>query len=138
MYRKATKHGSCGLRFTQPTKCQAHLAKMCDVNYMISRAVQGDSSVYRHGFNADVSNMPEDMQGYMNAIVRGREAYEALPAAVRSVYPSAEVFMAALSDPSEKERLLKLGVLNEVKAEEPLAVRVIPEGNEPPKGEAQS
>lgn len=138
MYRKANKHGSCGLRFTQPTKCQAHLAKMCDVNYMIARAVQGDASVYRRGFNADVSRMPEDMQGYMNAIVRGREAYEALPAAVRSVYPSAEVFMAALSNPDEKNRLVKLGVFSEVKPEEPLPVRVIPEGNEPPKGEAQS
>lgn len=138
MYRKATKYGSCGLRFTQPTRCQSHLAKMCDVNYMIARAVQGDASVYRRGFHGDVSDMPEDMQSFMNAIVRGREAYDALPAAVRQVYPSAEVFMTALSDPSEKERLVKLGVFKEVKAAEPLAVRVIPEGNESPKDEAQS
>lgn len=132
------KSGACGLRFTKPTKCQTHLSKMCDINNMIQRAIAGDSSVYRRGSYGDFRDAPEDMQGYLNLMVRGREAYEALPSAVKAVYPSSEVFLSALGNPDERERLVNLGVLVENKPAEPIAVKVIPAGNEPSKGEAQS
>lgn len=131
-------NGSCGLRFTQSTKCQTHLSKMCDINYIIQRAIAGDASVYRRGSYGDFTNAPEDMQGYLNSVVKGREAYENLPESVKRVYPSADSFLNALNDPNEKERLLKLGVLKAVKPDEPVAVRVIAESDKGTNPEAQS
>ncbi len=131
-------NGSCGLRFTQSTKCQTHLSKMCDINYMIQRAIAGDASVYRKGSYGDFTNAPEDMQDYLNSIVKGREAYDSLPESVKSVYPSAEAFLNALGSPEEHDRLVRLGVLREVKPENPVAVRVINEVDKGTNPEAQS
>lgn len=136
---RARKCGSCGLVFHQPTKCQQHLSKMCDINNMIARVVAGDTSVLRHGNYADVSQMPDDVQSMLNLANRAREAYEALPADVRAVYPSSEVFLAALVNPDEKERLTRLGVFDAPEPPPaPVAVKVIPEGNEGTKPEAHS
>ena len=92
-----------GLSFSKPSKCQKHLAKMCDIRTMISRALAGDSSVYSRGVYVDVSNQPNELQDCLNAINRGREAYYNLPDEVRAVYPSPEVFLAALVDKSEHD-----------------------------------
>lgn len=139
MFRACHKGGTCGLRFSQPTKCQQHLSKMTDVSQMIARAIAGDSSVYRHGVNADLTGVPDDVQETLNIGVRAREAYEALAPEVRAAYPSPDAFLAALRNPSERDRLEKFGIVQPPpKADEPIAVRVIPEGNEAPKAEAHS
>lgn len=136
---RARKCGSCGLVFTQPTKCQQHLSKMCDINNMIARAVAGDTSVIRRGSYVDVSHMPDDMQEVLNIGNRAREAYEALPADLRAAYPSPDVFLAALGNPDERKRLEKFGIVNPPEPPPaPVAVKVIPEGNEGPKPEAHS
>lgn len=136
---RVRKCGSCGLVFTQPTKCQQHLSKMCDINTMIARAIAGDTSVIRRGSYADVSQMPDDMQEVLNIGNRAREAYEALPADLRAVYPSPDVFLAALGNPEERKRLEKFGIINPpAPPPAPIAVKVIPEGNEDPKSEAHS
>lgn len=137
---RARKCGSCGLVFTQPTKCQQHLSKMCDINTMISRAIAGDTSVIRRGSYVDVSKLPDDMQTVLNIGNRAREAYEALPADLRAVYPSPDVFLAALGNPEERNRLQKFGIVNPPEPPPaPVAVRVIPEtGNEGTKPEAHS
>lgn len=136
---RARKCGSCGLVFTQPTKCQQHLSKMCDINNMIARAIAGDTSVIRRGSYVDVSQMPDDMQEVLNIGNRAREAYEALPADLRAVYPSPDVFLAALGDPEERKRLEKFGIINPPEPPPaPIAVKVIPEGNEGTKPEAHS
>lgn len=117
---------SCkGLSNDKPSKCQRHLAKMCDIRTMIARALSGDVSVYSRASYADVSKAPDSMQEILNSVCRGREAYESLPNAVKAVYPSPEVFMSALSNPSEKERLITLGVFEKVPSAEPVTVRVI-------------
>lgn len=136
---RARKCGSCGLVFTQPTKCQQHLSKMCDINNMIARAIAGDTSVVRRGSYVDASQMPDDMQEVLNIGNRAREAYEALPADLRAVYPSPDVFLAALGNPEERKRLEKFGIINPPEPPPaPIAVKVIPEGNEDPKSEAHS
>ena len=133
------KCGSCGLVFTQPTKCQQHLSKMCDINTMISRAIAGDTSVFRRGEYADVSRMPDEVQEVLNIGNRAREAFEALPAELRAVYPSPDVFLAALGNPDERKRLEKFGIVNPPEPPPaPISVKVIPEGNEAPKAEAHS
>lgn len=133
------KCGSCGLVFTQPTKCQQHLSKMCDINTMISRAIAGDTSVFRRGEYADVSHMPDDVQEVLNIGNRAREAFEALPAELRAVYPSPDVFLAALGNPDERKRLEKFGIVNPPEPPPaPIEVKVIPQGNEGPKPEAHS
>lgn len=138
MYRTC-KCGSCGLVFTQPTKCQQHLSKMCDINNMIARAIAGDTSVIRRGGYADVSQVPDDMQEVLNIGNRAREAYEALPADLRAVYPSPDVFLAALGNPDERKRLEKFGIINPPEPPPaPIAVKVIPEGDKGPKPAAQS
>nr|CAI9750463.1 virion structural protein [Microvirus sp.] len=136
---RTCKCGSCGLVFSQPTKCQQHLSKMCDVNNMIARAIAGDTSVIRRGTYFDVSQMPDDMQEVLNIGNRAREAFEALPADLRVVYPSPDVFLAALGNPEERKRLEKFGIINPPEPPPaPVAVKVIPEGNEDPKSEAHS
>lgn len=136
---RARKCGSCGLVFHQPTKCQQHLSKMCDINTMISRAIAGDTSVIRRGSYVDVSQMPDDMQEVLNIGNRAREAYEALPAELRAVYPSPDVFLAALGKPEERKRLEKFGIINPPEPPPaPIAVKVIPEGNKDTKSEAHS
>lgn len=133
------KCGSCGLVFTQPTKCQQHLSKMCDINNMIARAIAGDTSVIRRGAYVDVSHMPDDLQQVLNIGNRAREAYDALPADLRAAYPSPDVFLAALGNPDERKRLEKFGIINPPEPPPaPIAVKVIPEGNEGPKPEAHS
>jgi hypothetical protein len=112
---------------------------MCDINNMIARAIAGDTSVIRRGGYVDVSHMPDDMQEVLNIGNRAREAYEALPADLRAVYPSPDVFLAALGDPEERKRLEKFGIINPPEPPPaPIAVKVIPEGNEDPKSEAHS
>ncbi len=133
------KCGSCGLVCTQPTKCQQHLSKMCDINNMIARAIAGDTSVIRRGSYVDVSHIPDDMQTVLNIGNRAREAYEALPANLRAVYPSPEVFLSALGNPDERKRLEGFGIVNPPQPPPaPIAVKVIPEGDEGTKPEAHS
>ena len=136
---RARKCDSCGLVFHQPTKCQQHLSKMCDINNMIARAIAGDASVFRRGDYADVSHMPDDVQEMLNIGNRAREAFEALPADLRAVYPTPDVFLAALGNPEERKRLEKFGIINPPEPPPaPIAVKVIPEGNKDTKSEAHS
>lgn len=120
---------SKGLGFSKPSKCQRHLAKMCDIRTMIARALSGDVSVFSRASYADVSNVPDSMQDILNSVCRGREAYDSLSDSVKAVYPSPEAFMSALSNPDERTRLVSLGVFEKVPSETPVAVRVIAEGN---------
>lgn len=136
MFRK--RSCSCALTFERPSLCQKHLGKFTDVNYMIQRAISGDTSVFRHSFSADVSEVPDDMQSLLNAACRGKEAFDSLPDEVRAFYPTVDAFLSALSNPDEKERLTKLGIFKAPEVVEPVSVRVIPEGNEPSKGDAHA
>lgn len=120
---------SKGLVFCKPSKCQRHLAKMCDIRTMIARALSGDVSVFSRASYADLSNAPDSLQDILNAVCRGREAFASLPDSVKAVYPSPEAFMSAIANPDEKARLVSLGVYEKVPLETPVAVRVIAEGD---------
>lgn len=134
----------CGLSFKgEVTRTQQHLKKFVDVNYMISRALAGDSSVYRHGFSADVTSFPEDYQEVLNVQIRAREAYLALPQPVRDRYPTAEAFYRACGDSSEQDNLRRLGLLIPDSGKPaPVEVKVVSESpkvvNETPKVEAHA
>ena len=129
---------SAGFEFLCKSKTQRHLAKMCEVSTMIARALSGDNTVYRRGSYADYTNAPETMQDYLNAVNRGRQAYDSLPADVRKVYPSIDVFLAALDNPAERERLLSLGVFERLPEEKPIPVSVIAKATESTKDDAHA
>lgn len=127
-----------GISFSLPSKCQKHLAKMCDIRTMISRALAGDTSVYSKGSYSDVTNVPDSMQDLLNLATKGREAYDSLPDSVKSVYPSPEVFISALYNKDEKQRLLSLGVFAKKPVDAPVEVRVINPVNEGTNPEAHA
>ena len=114
-----------GLGNFGPSKCQKHLAKFCDINTMIQRAIGGDTSVFRHGSYVDLSKVPDNMQEMLNSQCRARDAYELLPAEIRMRFPSPQAFLDALSNPDRKQELLKLGVLIENMPNEPIKVSVV-------------
>lgn len=110
----------------QATKTQQHLKKFTDINYMIQRALGGDSSVYRPGgVSADISQVPDDLQEILNLQIRARDSYENLSADVRKKYPTPEDFFAACHDPEQRDALVKLGVINPPQASEPVEVKIV-------------
>ena len=126
MFRNRHNGGSCGLSFKgEVTRTQQHLKKFTDVNFMMERALAGDTSVYRRGFSADISRLPDDMQSVLNVQIRARESYEALPDAVRKQYPTPELFFAACNDPEQKDNLAKLGLLKPEVVTSPVEVKIV-------------
>lgn len=118
------KAPSKGLTFG-PSKTQAHLAKFCDINTMISRAIAGDSTVYRKGSYMDVSVLPETMADMLNAQIKAREAFEALPEEVRKRYNTPELFYQAALDPEQRQEFVKLGLAFVAKEDGPVEVKVV-------------
>lgn len=133
MFRVRPRHAcDVGLSFEgQATKTQQHLKKFTDINFMMQRAVAGDSSVFRRGFSGDFTVIPEDFQQILNIQTRARESYESLPNEVKRQYPSAEAFFAACHNPSEKDNLLRLGILKPAAEPDksPVLVQVVNESS---------
>lgn len=88
-----------GITFREPSLCQSHLSKMCDINNMIERVVSGDLSVLRRCNYGDYTGLPEDTQGMLNCAIHLRDRFESLPAGLRSLYPTPESLLSALSTP---------------------------------------
>lgn len=108
------------------SKTEPHWQKYQDINNIISRVMRGDSSVIRHGaVHADVSEMPDTLQDALNQQKEAAYAYDALPDAVKAKYPTAEAFYAACQDPSKKEELSKLGLLNVPEDTKPVEVKIV-------------
>lgn len=119
-----------GLAFDEPTKTQVHLRKFADINYMIERALGGDSSVYRRGSFVDVSGSPEDFQDFLNIQRKALEAYESLPVNVRARYTTPEAFFAAANNEESRAEFARLGLLINRTPEGPVMVQIVtPEGS---------
>lgn len=118
-----------GLAGFGTSKAQAHLAKFCDINTMVSRALAGDTSVFRRGDYLDCSRLPESMQDMLNHQIAAKQAYDSLPEDVRKRYSSPELFLEACENPENAADFVKLGLAFERKPDQPLTVRVVnPEG----------
>lgn len=106
------KSDVAGLGGFEPTRTQVHLAKFCDINNMISRALAGDNSVFRTGGTfADLTDMPDSLQDALNAQRLALESYNDLPENVKQMYPNPQAFFAASLDPDNRETFKKLGLL---------------------------
>lgn len=107
------------------SKTEVHWKDYQDINNIIARVMRGDSSAIRRGaVHADVSEMPDTLQDALNQQKEAAYAYDALPDAVKAKYPTAEAFYAACQDPSQKEELAKLGLLNVPEDEKPVKVEI--------------
>jgi hypothetical protein len=110
--RLASKSRKTALHFEGQSRAETHLARQCDVNYLYNRLVGGDTSVLKTGgVYADISEMPDTLQGVLNTQISGRRAYEALPDSVRARYRTAEEFYSAAMNPSNREEFEALGIL---------------------------
>lgn len=127
-----------GLSFDGQSTCtQQHLAKMTDVNAMLERALRGDTSVFRRGMPiVDATTVPSELQEVLNGQIKARNAYYALPPAVREAYPTPEAFFNACHDKTQIEKLRELGLVEKPAEDAPVRVEVVtPKGGEPSKGE---
>lgn len=105
---------------------QPQYKSMCDVNNIVRRAFAGDPTVFRPGRPfADVSSAPDSLHDALQIQVEARNAYDALPDAVREKYPTPEAYFVACHDPSQVETLRELGVVNPEVTETPVKVQVI-------------
>lgn len=108
------------------SKTETHWKDYQNINNIIARVIRGDSSCIRRGaVHADISEMPDTLQDALNAQHEAAYAYDALPASVKAEYPTAEAFYAACHDPSQKDKLVSLGVADSPTVESPVKVEVI-------------
>lgn len=123
-----------GLRCKPPTynPVQTQFKDMCDINNIVRRAFAGDSTVFRAARYVDVEHAPETLHEALQSQVDSRNAYEALPEAVRAKYPTPEAYFAACHNPEELKTLQELGIVETPEVETPVKVEitnpVTPEG----------
>lgn len=124
MFRRPNSHKV----LTRPigaSKTESHWKDYQDINNIISRVMRGDSSAIRRGaVHADISEMPDNLQDALNQQIDAAYAYDALPDEVKAKYPTAEAFYAACNDPSQKEELTKLGLVDSPVPEKPVKVEI--------------
>lgn len=85
----------------------------CDINTILKQ--YSKTGILNHVNNATPSyqDLPDDIdyQRSMNVLIQADEAFLSLPAVVRSRYGNdPQTFLAALSDPAQKEYLTEVGV----------------------------
>ena len=106
------------------TKCQRHLAGLCDVNNIVARAMRGDVSMIRSGGQyADLSNMPADLHSALNLGKAAEAAWSSLPDDLKKIYATPEALLHAIQDDSQREVFERNGMLE--KAAEAVKVEVV-------------
>jgi hypothetical protein len=101
----------------------------CDINNMVKGLVPF-SQATRPAFFIDETNLPSSYEDQFNAVAAAQDAFLLLPPDVRQAFDNDPAVLAkALGDPSQTDRLVKLGV---IPAPPPSAAK--PSQKAPPKG----
>lgn len=103
------------------SKTQQAFKDECDINNIIRKYKENPDSINRHirehGSYADLTNIT-DLQTAMDSMLQAQSAFDALPSAVRKQYNNDPLtFVNAISDPSQTETLIKLGILEQTQPE---------------------
>lgn len=114
-----------GVECKGSSRTQPQFRQICDINNIVKRAFAGDATVYRKAGYADLTNTPSDLHDALQQGVDARNAYDALPDAVKAAYPTPEAYYAACHDDKQIENLRKLGVVDTPLPETPIEVRVV-------------
>ena len=115
-YTSKTPYKAKGLRCATPAfnPVQKQYKSICDINNIVKRAFAGDSTVFRAARCVDLENAPESLHAALQSQVYARNAYLALPDAVRAKYTTPEAYFAALHNPDEVGNLKELGIVQSV------------------------
>lgn len=118
------------------SRTEQHWKKYADIDNIIKRALGGDTSVYRSGGrNADISDMPDNLQDALNQQISAASLFDALTDDAKRHFGNPEGLLRALENPAEAENFVKLG-LAEVPAEpDTVKVEVVNSNPVTPKGE---
>ena len=107
-----------------PCRVQPQFRELCNINNIVQRAIRGDATVYRKAQFADITSTPDSLHAALQAGVNARNAYDALPDAVRAAYPTPEAFFAACHDENQLDNLRRLGVCETPVEDTPIEVVV--------------
>lgn len=123
-----------GLVCAEPTLAQQHLKDECDVNNIVRRHTeQGVLTHVMAGMPqfGDFSEI-QDYRSALDTVIRADEAFASLPAEVRREFDNdPEALLAALQDPSQRDRLEGLGLVEKRNSEAPAQSKSAPEGQSP-------
>lgn len=116
------------------SRTEQHWKKYTDIGNIIKRAIGGDTSVYRNGgLNADISDMPDNLQDALNQQISAASLFDALTDDAKRHFGSPEGLLRAFGNPAEAENFVKLGLAET--PTEPEAVKVEVVNPVTPKGE---
>ena len=110
-----------GLRCDDETLTHQEFAEESDINTIIDRFGIGENPIepMQWKTNVDLMNAPDTYMGVMNQLIEARDQFMSLPAKVRSQFDNdPAMFMDFVSDPSNIEEMVRLG-LAEVRKEPP-------------------
>jgi len=96
----------------EPSKVDSEFAKQAEIRTIVERHLKtGQPLPTKPLVFSDVSGIPADLQERLTMVEKGKEAWTALPAALRRRYRTPEEFLAALHDSEEHAWLEKFGIL---------------------------
>lgn len=101
-----------------PTRTEQHTARETDLNYLIAKFRPDELAAYmaartahrREIIGHDFSQEP-NLQEAKNIIIKMRKAYEELPENIRNQFNSHTDFLKFIDNPSNQEKLIKMGLL---------------------------
>ena len=102
-----------GLRCADETLTHQEFAEESDINTIIDRFGIGENPIepMQWKTNVDLMNAPDNYMGVMNQLVEARDQFMSLPAKVRSQFDNdPALFMDFVSDPSNIEEMVRLGL----------------------------
>ncbi len=100
--------------------------KYADIGNIIQRALGGDTSVYRvGGQNADISDMPDNLQDALNQQISAASLFDALTDDAKRHFGDPEGLLRALSNPAEKDNFVRLGLAEFPAEPETVKVEVV-------------
>lgn len=102
---------------------QSHKAE-CDINTIYEQYSQTGNINHLNPSTPDYIDLPDtiDYQEANNIMLAANEAFASLPSRLRDYYKNdPTVFLTALNDPNERDRLVEFGVLNKVSSPPPSA-----------------
>lgn len=97
----------------EASRTQQQFVEDCDINVILQRYMKNgsDPRLPTEGMFGDFTNLP-DLQTAMNTVIEAEEAFGGLPAKVRKEFDNdPRQLMAFLSDPSNRDRAVELGLI---------------------------
>lgn len=104
------------------SRTKQEFAKQCDVNRLVSSYMKTGQFDNPHGLGMfeDVSEVP-DYQNALQLVINARQSFEELdPNLRKKFHNSPQELLAFLSDPSNEEESIKLGLRKEKPKPEPI------------------